>query len=85
MLLIKSCPRCSGDMVRMDDVDGPVVSCVQCGFVRYADIEDAKAEIAAMALPSVVPSQPVIVRSERTRPRRSAPRVRTSSRAPRAA
>ena len=51
MLLIKACPRCSGDMARAETHDGPTASCVQCGCVRYL-------EAAVVARSSVVPAFP---------------------------
>lgn len=35
MLLIKACPRCSGDLAQSDDHGEQVQSCLQCGFERY--------------------------------------------------
>ncbi len=89
MLLIKACPRCSGDMVKAETHEGPMASCVQCGFVRYA-----QAPVAAWAgvVASVVPPQPptaleraATARSERRLPRRSVRQAQTSSKARRAA
>ncbi len=34
MMLLKACPRCRrGDLVVEDEEFGPVVNCLQCGFV----------------------------------------------------
>ena len=30
---LKACPRCRGDLIRQDDLDGPYVGCLQCGHV----------------------------------------------------
>jgi DNA-directed RNA polymerase subunit M/transcription elongation factor TFIIS len=37
MLMMKSCPRCSGDLLRTTDPsdDEPLFSCVQCGYASY--------------------------------------------------
>ncbi len=31
----KACPRCSGDLLRMDDDYEPYFSCIQCGHAVY--------------------------------------------------
>jgi transcription initiation factor TFIIIB Brf1 subunit/transcription initiation factor TFIIB len=31
----KSCPRCHGDVARVDDIGDTYYSCVQCGHVIY--------------------------------------------------
>lgn len=34
MLLIKGCPRCMrGDLITGDEEYGPIVTCLQCGYV----------------------------------------------------
>lgn len=35
MLLTKACPRCRGDLARIEDLDERYYSCVQCGHVLY--------------------------------------------------
>ena len=96
MLMIKGCPRCAGDVVRVQDYDGPVLSCVQCGFVRYADAPQAVAartpdEATSSGVLAPAPDlEPVAVasisaRTARTPLTRSARPARTSSRARRAA
>jgi ribosomal protein S27AE len=35
MLHTKACPRCSGDLALVRDIDDTYLSCVQCGFVSY--------------------------------------------------
>jgi len=32
MLYLKACPRCQGDVQLVNDVDGPFLGCLQCGF-----------------------------------------------------
>ncbi len=33
MIVFKSCPKChTGDLVRREDMDGPSLYCLQCGF-----------------------------------------------------
>ncbi len=34
MLLLKTCPRCRGDLQEKSDVNGRFLSCVQCGFMK---------------------------------------------------
>jgi hypothetical protein len=35
MVWSKACPRCEGDLVRMDDDYEPYFSCLQCGHAVY--------------------------------------------------
>lgn len=35
MILKKGCPRCRGDMNRVNDIDGVYFSCLQCGHLAY--------------------------------------------------
>jgi hypothetical protein len=37
MLMMKACPRCSGDLARMRDADegDAMLSCMQCGYASY--------------------------------------------------
>jgi len=35
MLYTKACPRCHGDMTRVEDVGDTYFSCVQCGHTSY--------------------------------------------------
>ncbi len=34
MVLLKSCPRCKGDLAAERDVYGPYLECLQCGYMR---------------------------------------------------
>ena len=34
MLLLKSCPKCKGDLLLRNDFDGFFLSCIQCGYAR---------------------------------------------------
>ena len=36
MLYTKACPRCQGDMSRVEDIGDTYFSCVQCGHTSYA-------------------------------------------------
>ncbi len=42
MLLLKSCPKCKGDLQLRDDFDGFFLSCIQCGYAR--DFQKSRAE-----------------------------------------
>jgi len=33
MLLLKACPRCRGDLIVEPDHHGPIVDCLQCGYL----------------------------------------------------
>jgi tRNA(Ile2) C34 agmatinyltransferase TiaS len=35
MLYTKACPRCQGDMSRVEDIGDTYFSCVQCGHTSY--------------------------------------------------
>jgi ribosomal protein S27AE len=41
MVITKGCPRCSGDLAFVSDIDDVYYSCVQCGFVQYPDASGA--------------------------------------------
>ncbi len=41
MLLLKSCPKCKGDLQLRNDFDGFFLACIQCGYAK--DFEAAKA------------------------------------------
>ncbi len=41
MYWLKSCPRCHGDLLEVDDIGGRYVSCIQCGKVLTAAQEQA--------------------------------------------
>ncbi len=33
MLMLKSCPKCqTGDLLVLEDLDGPSALCIQCGY-----------------------------------------------------
>ncbi len=34
MLLLKTCPRCHGDLQLRSDMAGKYLSCIQCGYTR---------------------------------------------------
>lgn len=34
MLLLKSCPKCKGDLLLRNDFDGFFLSCIQCGYAK---------------------------------------------------
>lgn len=39
MIWLRACPKCTGDLFLTRDLDGPVVSCLQCGRVLRPDEE----------------------------------------------
>lgn len=43
MIWIKSCPKCRGDLVEIDDIYGKYVSCLQCGREMVAVKPDTSA------------------------------------------
>lgn len=57
MLMIKACPRCSGDLIRTREPNDeePMFSCVQCGHTSYrpmavrstAEVETKRVEVAS--------------------------------------
>ena len=38
MIMFKSCPRCSGDLIVGKDAFGDYVTCLQCGHVTYPGV-----------------------------------------------
>ncbi len=49
MLYTKSCARCHGDVTRVADVGDTYFSCVQCGFVTYAEPKPAVASVVGIS------------------------------------
>ena len=47
MLYLKACPRCRGDIKFVNDIYGPVLKCLQCGFT----VTSANREIIAAGAP----------------------------------
>jgi hypothetical protein len=43
MLIAKGCPRCAGDVTRVEDVGETYYSCLQCGHIEYRRPEPAAA------------------------------------------
>ena len=41
MVWTKACPRCKGDLVRMDDDYEAYYSCLQCGHSVWEDSDEA--------------------------------------------
>ncbi len=41
MVLLKSCPRCQGDMTAERDMYGPYLECLQCGYTREVKLANA--------------------------------------------
>jgi len=40
MMILKGCPRCKGDVYLRKDIEGPYLSCMQCGYMKDVDGED---------------------------------------------
>ena len=38
MIIVKSCPMCSGDRILENDLFGWYVLCLACGYVSYPDL-----------------------------------------------
>ena len=34
MLLLKTCPKCKGDLLLRSDSAGKFISCIQCGYAK---------------------------------------------------
>ncbi len=84
MLLMKSCPRCSGDLLttRNARADDPDVSCVQCGYAGYSSvirIADALEEPSEGRVRLVGSGACANRRTAETLPLRSGRRGQTSS------
>lgn len=77
MLMIKACPRCSGDLIRTRDPhdDEPMFSCVQCGHTSYrpmavrttAEVEAEQAEVATTVRTSQPAAKGSLTRGVRAR------------------
>ena len=39
MMYLKECPKCHGDLIAGEDVDGKFLSCIQCGYIRELPVE----------------------------------------------
>lgn len=53
MLLLKSCPKCKGDILLRNDFDGFFVSCIQCGYARDIQKEAAEKAVASQEKPLI--------------------------------
>ncbi|MCH8297724.1 MAG: hypothetical protein IH873_06630 [Chloroflexi bacterium] len=42
MIYFKECPKCHGDLYAGEDIHGPYLSCIQCGYLRDQPVEKAK-------------------------------------------
>lgn len=51
MLYTKACPRCQGDISRVEDVGDTYFSCVQCGHTSYKAPAPAAVEAVEAARP----------------------------------
>jgi len=51
MMLMKACPRCSGDLVvaKHPRDDEPLVSCMQCGYLGYRRVVAPGPELIGVA------------------------------------
>ena len=58
-VLRKSCPRCQGDLSRVEDIGDTYYSCVQCGHVVYdvTAFRPALLRTPILAVPVVEPSR----------------------------
>ena len=45
MIQFKACERCKGDMMRVRDMYGDYVQCLQCGYVENIQSERAHFEV----------------------------------------
>ena len=50
MMVLKSCPRCKGDLYLKKDHDGAYLSCMQCGYMKDLN-EDTPAIRVRVKLP----------------------------------
>lgn len=74
MLLPKSCPRCRGDLARVEDVGERYYSCVQCGHVLY-DLPQAVTMPQPERSPRPTPASRSEVRRRQIRKRLAAERA----------
>ena len=50
MLMLRACPRCRGDVARIDELNDDVYfTCLQCGFVAYRWPPSATADMLPAA------------------------------------
>lgn len=43
MILLRACPRCSGDLIREELLGEAELACLQCGYRLAADVRRAAA------------------------------------------
>jgi hypothetical protein len=55
-LMKKGCPRCQGDLSRVDDIGESYYSCVQCGHIMYQ--LPAAARVTRLGAPPEVIARP---------------------------
>ena len=77
MLYTKACPRCQGDITRVEDVGDTYFSCVQCGHTSYRAPGLAAVEAAEATRPWLTAVDRSVARKRRI--------SRTPARTPRAA
>ena len=58
MVWSKACPRCGGDLVRMDDDYEPYLSCLQCGHTVYESSDLERSLVGAKASEGPAPADP---------------------------
>ena len=92
MLMMKACPRCSGDLIRTRDPhdDEPMFSCVQCGHASYrpmavrvtGEVEARQEATAAAVATTPMRAAATSGRLSRVRARLAARRLSVSQTAP---
>ena len=58
MVWSKACPRCNGDLVRVDDQYDPYLSCIQCGHVVYEAGELGRSFVGVSSSDEPSPAEP---------------------------
>lgn len=51
--ILKSCPRCGGDVCIDNELSGWQASCMQCGYTEYEGQEHTRPDIPELILPKV--------------------------------
>ncbi len=65
MLYTKACPRCQGDITRVEDVGDTYFSCVQCGYTSYKAPIPTAVETITATRPMLTPVDRSVARKRR--------------------
>ena len=72
MMYLKECPKCHGDLISGEDVDGKFLSCIQCGYMRELPSEPQVDNAPYMNGETLVIDAPKVSRKRQEKAREAA-------------